>query len=159
VACINVHVSFAREEDQEWTEGGARRSQPKKRSAPGSNKKEGLLKVGAAKSPKPMPSISDNAVPVEAQEEVAIAQEVSTEAPFEPKSPTTPRKPPPGRPQLLLWRKYGQKKLKGLGIVRCYYKCHLTTCPAKKFIDKAASDLNHTLGVRFDSMHNHTLRV
>jgi len=124
---------FPSEEDEEWTEGGERRPQAKKRPTPGT-------KAQAAKRPKPPPSInSDNTV--EAQE-----------ASFEPISPTTTRKP------LLLWRKYGQKKLKGKpwkGIVRCYYKCHFSTCPAKKFIEKSASDLNHVLGVKFESEHNH----
>ena len=59
--------------------------------------------------------------------------------------------------RLLLWRKYGQKHLKGdqKGLVRCYYRCHDPQCPAKRFIEKPASDLSQILEVRHEGAHNH----
>lgn len=62
---------------------------------------------------------------------------------------------------LLLWRKYGQKHLKGdqRGIVRCYYKCFDPTCPARRYVEKPASDLDRVLEVRHEAEHNHIVSL
>jgi len=56
------------------------------------------------------------------------------------------------------WRKYGQKNLKGKqwkGVVRCYYKCHIPTCSAKKWVDKLSSNMEHILKIEHSGGHNH----
>jgi hypothetical protein len=64
---------------------------------------------------------------------------------------------PRRKPRKLLWRKYGQKVLKGdqKGVVRCYYRCHEPTCPAKRFVEKPATDLTKVLQVRLEEAHTH----
>lgn len=60
----------------------------------------------------------------------------------------------------LLWRKYGQKNLKGKawrGIVRCYYKCCVPSCNVKKLVEKPSEDLNKILSVKYESVHNHAI--
>ena len=60
----------------------------------------------------------------------------------------------------LLWRKYGQKNLRGKpwkGIVRCYYKCYNSSCPARKLVEKHASDLDKIIETKFENEHNHTV--
>jgi len=62
------------------------------------------------------------------------------------------------RKPTLLWRKYGQKNLRGKpwkGIVRCYYKCHDPNCPARKLVEKHASNLDKVIDVRYEAEHNH----
>lgn len=60
----------------------------------------------------------------------------------------------------LLWRKYGQKILRGKpwrGTVRCYYKCHHAGCPAKKLVEKHSSNLDKVIDVKYESTHNHPI--
>lgn len=60
----------------------------------------------------------------------------------------------------LLWRKYGQKNLKGKawrGIVRCYYKCCHASCNVKKLVEKPSDDLNKILTIKYESVHNHPI--
>jgi len=67
---------------------------------------------------------------------------------------------PAERTARLLWRKYGQKTLKGKlhqGRIRCYYKCCVASCNVKKIIEKPANDLNKVLHVKYMSTHNHSI--
>jgi len=60
----------------------------------------------------------------------------------------------------LLWRKYGQKILRGKplrGIVRCYYKCYHSTCPAKKLVEKHSSNMDKVIDIKYESTHNHPI--
>jgi hypothetical protein len=41
--------------------------------------------------------------------------------------------------------------------VRCYYKCHHTSCPAKKLVEKHASNLDKIIDVKYESAHNHPI--
>lgn len=64
------------------------------------------------------------------------------------------------RKATLLWRKYGQKILRGKqwrGTVRCYYKCHYPLCAAKKLVEKHISDMDKVIEVKLEGSHNHPI--
>jgi len=87
-----------------------------------------------------------------------------------PRAPSSPRAPPrktaapevpsSRRQAALLWRKYGQKNLRGKpwqGVVRCYYKCRVSTCPAKKLVEKHKDNLERIVDTKYIGNHNHQI--
>eukprot|EP00262_Sarcandra_glabra_P003916 TRINITY_DN147_c1_g1_i1.p1 TRINITY_DN147_c1_g1~~TRINITY_DN147_c1_g1_i1.p1 ORF type:complete len:287 (+),score=42.40 TRINITY_DN147_c1_g1_i1:88-948(+) len=58
-----------------------------------------------------------------------------------------------------LWRKYGQKPIKGSPYPRGYYRCsHMKGCPARKHVERAMDD-PAMLVVTYEGEHNHAHSV
>jgi len=58
-----------------------------------------------------------------------------------------------------LWKKYGQKNLKGKewkGIARGYYRCYHPNCPAKKHVETYSSS-GRLIKIEFEGEHNHAI--
>ncbi|XP_061950796.1 probable WRKY transcription factor 20 isoform X1 [Populus nigra] len=54
------------------------------------------------------------------------------------------------------WRKYGQKTLKGNSLVRSYYRCSSSACPAHKHVERATDDASSTT-VTYEGKHDHDM--
>ncbi|XP_073282130.1 probable WRKY transcription factor 49 isoform X2 [Primulina huaijiensis] len=52
------------------------------------------------------------------------------------------------------WRKYGQKSIKNTPNPRCYYRCAIPRCNAKKRVERAMDDPD-TLMVTYEGLHVH----
>ncbi|KAB5513835.1 hypothetical protein DKX38_027741 [Salix brachista] len=52
------------------------------------------------------------------------------------------------------WRKYGQKMLKGNSLVRSYYRCSSSACPARKHVERATDDATSTT-ITYAGKHDH----
>lgn len=64
------------------------------------------------------------------------------------------------RAKTTLWRKYGQKNLRGKpwrGVIRGYYKCHHPNCPAKKLVERHQNDPDKVVEVKYEAAHNHPI--
>ncbi|KAL0205664.1 hypothetical protein P9112_000971 [Eukaryota sp. TZLM1-RC] len=52
------------------------------------------------------------------------------------------------------WKKYGQKQVKGVSVMRSYYKCAVSHCAAKKLVQKASEEGGKSL-VTYEHLHCH----
>ena len=123
---------YLEDEDEEWNERSERPSQQRRSKS----KKRAPIDSFCSGSPKKRPRSASGA-------------EKGGEKVITPRTRTN-----------LLWRKYGQKKLRGAtwkGIVRCYYKCYHEGCPAKRLIEKMATDLSKVIAIKFEDEHNHPI--
>lgn len=59
-----------------------------------------------------------------------------------------------------IWRKYGQKVLKGkefvgMDVIRCYYRCNVRGCKVKKQVEKASWQTDAEASVSITGIHSH----
>ncbi|KAL0246219.1 hypothetical protein GEMRC1_007432 [Eukaryota sp. GEM-RC1] len=52
------------------------------------------------------------------------------------------------------WKKYGQKQVKGVALMRSYFKCAIPNCPAKKLVQKSSDNSSQSV-VTYEHLHNH----
>ena len=53
------------------------------------------------------------------------------------------------------WRKYGRKKVKNSIYPRNYYRCNVTECPAKKFMEKIIENGKERYKTVYKGQHCH----
>jgi len=65
-----------------------------------------------------------------------------------------------GKKKVKIWRKYGEKLLKGnqflgMEITRCYFRCNVKGCSVKKQVEKAAWQTDEEADVTVTGVHSH----
>lgn len=66
-------------------------------------------------------------------------------------------------PEQTIWRKYGQKTIKGketegLDLLRCYYKCIFPGCPARRQVEKHSWEEDEDAVEVIEGTHNHPIQ-